>query len=841
MWLKFLGLAFLFLIAINSFAAPNQQSSPQGGAGQFILSNKVPKGFENLNTESETILDVYYGNLFVGSYSALYSPSNIKFSDPAEITKALSNITNIALVQKALSGNLKTHSDLVCSSKFAQNCGVLTPPVAGIIFNPTKFRVDIFVNPNYVEKSKVISGLLDHSDAGFSYLNNLTTTVTGTGKQNSYNVNSQNIMAYYQGRMNANISYAKTAGSDIEQTQVNNLNAGWNYNRYEVLAGSIITHPDPLIPTENILGASWSTVKDTIKDKGNTFGSPLEVFLTAPSKVSVYREGRLIGSGFYAAGKQQIDTSTFPDGAYTVDMKIEGQNGVTTEEQQPFVKTAQIPPLQYPTYFVDVGYVQKNVFTQTVLPQYSQTLLMQAGFSKRFKPSWGYNGMLIGEGKNNFLTAGVFYINALLQVNPDFLLGNHGEHGVSLTSQLSFGSWFGSVYGSQIWAHYQPQNLAEAENLPSTEDDFSPIVGDSTNAGMSLSKTFNNISINMAGNVNKRRGQDTFYSYGPTLRAPVFSTSGFNVNLEVTATKTQNDVIYMATLRGFYRPTNSNWSHSLNLGYQHVDPNSNNEINLNNKSGLVASENSSWQKLDQAQEGLRLGVNANTNPDSASYGATGSYNWNYGNLDTQVQRNQSFGDFKDESTQYSATFSTRLAFTSELAAIGGTRYGDTGIIADVESSQPSDDKFEVIVDNQVRKIISINTPTPILLQPYDTYKVRIQAIGDSLFDYKENAQVITLYKGNLKSMVWQVTQKIVLFTKVVYANGKPVANKLIKGGIGLNETDADGSLQLEVASNTKNLEIRLSKNRKCQLALPKYQVEDGVALLDDLVCRPVSG
>ena len=106
----------------------------------------------------------------------------------------------------------------------------------------------------------------------------------------------------------------------------------------------INTYSDPLITTESLLGVSWQTSNDAFVDDGQTYGSPVQVFLYAPSKVNVFRDGRLIGTGFYQAGKQQLNTSTFPDGAYTIQIVIESQTGQTTEETQTFVKTSRLPP-----------------------------------------------------------------------------------------------------------------------------------------------------------------------------------------------------------------------------------------------------------------------------------------------------------------------------------------------------------------------------------------------------------------------------------------------------------------------------------------------------------------
>ena len=49
---------------------------------------------------------------------------------------------------------------------------------------------------------------------------------------------------------------------------------------------------------------------DTVK------GSPVELYLPLPAKVSVYRNNQLISAQSFNAGKHFLDTTNFPGGSY---------------------------------------------------------------------------------------------------------------------------------------------------------------------------------------------------------------------------------------------------------------------------------------------------------------------------------------------------------------------------------------------------------------------------------------------------------------------------------------------------------------------------------------------
>lgn len=828
-FLLLIGAAIVSLVFSSLlYSAPKQTASQ----GHFIVSNKVPEGFENLDVEQEGVVDVYYGNVYVGAYTANFTTTGLQFDKPKKLVSALKNLNNLEVVTQALSGKLRTHSNLVCASQYAKDCGVLTPKIAGIIFDQNRFRVDVFVNKNFVKESEYIAELLGRSTAGFSYLNQISTEASGSNNQLSYNVTSSNVFGYREARLTADVSYAESTNAQIQQTQVSNLSTSWHRGRYLLSGGMLSTQSNALLPTESILGVGWGTSKDTLPDDGNLFSSPMEVFLPVPSRISVYYDGRLISSQFYQAGKQLINTANFPDGSYTVTLRIETQSGQVTEEQRPFVRTGQIPPLDYPSYYMNIGYLQGDVYNQGVLPKYTDTLLFQLGGARRMSSSWGMSGMAIGEANNYFASTGLFFIHKNLQVNPEIMVGNHGETGVALNFQSRIFGWNTSLYANKIWAYYQNSSSIEP-NLPVPESNYSPIVGDSMNGGGSLSTSFGKLNVSLNANINQQSSQQEIYSYGSTLRLPLQLSNGLNLSLETSLTETQNDTVVLGSIRMYLNPRQSPWTNSATLEYRH----SLRTEQDNTTNGLSGSVNTTWQKLDQAQEGLQLGVSADYAYPTYSASINGSYDWDYGDFKAQAQQNDN-ASTQYSNTQYSLGFNTRLAYASSKIALTGGGYGQTGVLVDVRGNKSISDRFEVIVDNQVRKIVSVNTPTLILLTPFESYKVRIQAIGQSLFEYREAPYVVTLYKGNVKSLNWDVSQKMVLFTKIVYPNGKPVVHKIVRGGIGINETNVDGSLQLEIVSSQREFTVDLGNKRWCKIRLPEYKNTDGVALLNDLVCKP---
>ena len=78
----------------------------------------------------------------------------------------------------------------------------------------------------------------------------------------------------------------------------------------------------------------------------------------------------------------------------------------------------------------------------------------------------------------------------------------------------------------------------------------------------------------------------------------------------------------------------------------------------------------------------------------------------------------------------------------------------------------------------------------------------------------------------------------VLIGQAIFEDGLPVESARITNVEGYAGTDQSGWYQVEVA-HTDPLIVQLKSGNMCQLNLPEYEVVDGLAVLDPVVCQPI--
>ncbi|EAV2220379.1 hypothetical protein C6Y61_22930 [Salmonella enterica] len=86
------------------------------------------------------------------------------------------------------------------------------------------------------------------------------------------------------------------------------------------LGGNFALSLLPLVQTDGIRLGSTSAYINTLSD--NTSASPLTVMLAKPARVDVYRGGRVLSTSYMESGIHDLDTDSFPAGAYPVTLKV---------------------------------------------------------------------------------------------------------------------------------------------------------------------------------------------------------------------------------------------------------------------------------------------------------------------------------------------------------------------------------------------------------------------------------------------------------------------------------------------------------------------------------------
>lgn len=819
-------------------------------------STKPPKGFEYLSAPVKTVVDVYYANAFVMSVPATYTPTTIRFTDTRAFVEKIPSIKNPVAVEQALTGDISTHGALVCPEQPVPGCGILQPKVAGVIFDANHFRVNVFINPNLLSSSPMMNPFLPLPDAGFSAVshlygaaNGITQTDTSVNpEQNNYGFRAVNDIGSHETMLHSELSYAKNTTdpttSSLSEFQVNDIDLGHYFDKQYLVRGGVIeSQGNTFVGNQTFAGLFIGTTLDTLKTDSNAYGTPLQVFLPTPSYVSIYRDGRLLASQYYPAGNQSLDTSSLPTGAYQVVLQIRDAQGNVTQQTQFFSKTIDIPPMAFPQYYASFGYLEDNQFGQTTeLPQFMSTPLYQVGYNRRIQSNWGISTGVIGTNNEGFGTAGLFLLSTYYQLNPQVLYGTHQEHGVGLAAQSSINNFSANMFGRRIWV---PQSIAQNQPVPTATagvynqpvNNFFTVDQDSTQVNANVGYTLDKVYSALNGQLTKYDDTSAVYAYGPSVRFPILENNGTNAEMNFSFTRASTDWQALAQVIVYF--TTPSWVTSGAVGYQKFNDTTGANPDYNDSTGATANVNTYWQQLNAAQEGTVLGVTGNTQPGQQAVGFNGNYTAPLGGIQANVQRNT--GSTVSPNTQYAASFDTHYAYAGHHEAVGGSNYGDnTGVLIDIESPTPGD-KFEVLANDQVVKVVKSGHATPVFLTPFNTYQIRIKAVSPHFYEYSETPVTVTLYHGNFETLVWHTQQKVVVFGYVQTPDGKMLKNTLLKGGVGVNATEEDGSAQIEVYDSVHQLEATLPDGKPCTITLPNLTSNNNLTVAKQLICQPVGG
>lgn len=85
------------------------------------------------------------------------------------------------------------------------------------------------------------------------------------------------------------------------------------------------------------------------------------------------------------------------------------------------------------------------------------------------------------------------------------------------------------------------------------------------------------------------------------------------------------------------------------------------------------------------------------------------------------------------------------------------------------------------------------------------------------------------------SLAWQADSVVIVFGDISDENGAPLANALIHGVAGLATTDEYGQFQAEISPTVDTIRFE-TLDQECNVTLPEFDVEDGIAFLPPLTC-----
>ncbi|MDD7804106.1 MAG: TcfC E-set like domain-containing protein [Endozoicomonas sp. (ex Botrylloides leachii)] len=774
----------------------------------------VPAGFEALSQSQRSLIDVYYGNRYIGSQLATYGPTTIRFSDPTALVRLIGNISDPTIVIEGLTGELSTNTDKICRSADQANCGMMVPAISGVIFDENRFRADVFINQRFLKTRPANVGkYLPPSDADYSFMQMFSATLSGARGDDNNTIDSDDY-TFYGTSVFAEGENSLYASWDYSKTQHFSLDAFYGQQDFEGVHYRI-----GLIDSEGfgfsftsdrtLTGVRVGSSDNTRIDTQFSGGIPLDVFLPVRGRIEVLKNKRLIASYFMEAGSHQLNTSAFPSGAYDVEIKLlNEQGGLIKTETRFFAKEFNLPPANEWRYFMEAGKIMDRN-TDKWLPQMTDQLLVRGGVSRRLTPTTSITTSAAINTENSLAELGLFNIGYFHELSPSIMIGNNSAYGANIIGRLSWGDvTFNGSY-SQLW------NDQYNNNLSTNTTDFSTLLGASFRQGsLSFNTSMFGGSISYGFSESQNANEGTTQTHAISYRTNLYRFEDLNVDLDTSYSMSNDDQVALFSVN--FRLRDDRWSWRMTpraeRRWQGNNSTSRNE-NL--------SFSGTWNN-DMPDSTVRANFGVETGREGERYTSRIEVGNSWGTGD--IALNHVVDDFA--TTSYAASFSSSFITNGEYASIGGEHSAESALMIHVTGQEG--DIFDVTVNGQRRGYAVAGHPSLVPLSPYDQYIVSINPTGTALYDFDERQRTVTLYPGNVVALNYDAVALQLLFGRLLY-NGEPLRGAVLKGGQYPADSDDVGLFQMEVRHDKEAIEVVLDNGHVCSLPLPEQ--EDSVLRL----------
>ena len=187
-------------------------------------------------------------------------------------------------------------------------------------------------------------------------------------------------------------------------------------------------------------------------------------------------------------------------------------------------------------------------------------------------------------------------------------------------------------------------------------------------------------------------------------------------------------------------------------------------------------------------------------------------------------------------TQFGMTLQSGMAISSHSAILGGRDLEPSALVVEVKGDARNAE-FDILIDDAVRGRVSPGQRFSMFVPGYRVYTVRLRPTTASSVSYDSAPRVVTLYPGNVQTLVWTAQSYFTMFAQAMAADGRPIANALVRAAKTVAETDADGYFQIDIGRNDP-ITITEKSGASCRLAAPKVvQPRNDFASVGKVLCQ----
>lgn len=784
---------------------------------KILVKDGPPPGFEDLVRPQTTEVDVYYGNEKVGSVLATYSPDSIELPNPEEVAALIPYLIDATAITQALSGVIDTHASEVCLSELQRECGIIEPNIAGVIFDESRFQLHVFINRLQLQPQGIVSNkfLPKVNTPKLSSVNAFSNSFSGEDGDTSYTSGANHIISYGQSRFQTQWDYSDTLGFSVETLSLQNDDAGL---AKELGFFNSDTRFTSFTNNLEIVGSRIYSSTNTRTDLEYSQATEIFLFLNSRSQIEVFKDEKLVDGGFYDAGNQQLDTLRLPSGSYPIKLRITDSAGSTREELFFFVKTAILPPQDQPLHFVEVGLLEKDN-SEGGLPEISDSELVRVGTAYRLQNHLGGSIEYLHSADTDLLQGSLSYFGSGYVLQNSLMLGTDSEWGLQFLGQYRRENFALNFDYRQINSAYDDENEFD-EDI-----DVRILPTDFSQGNISANIPFNKGQLILRTQYTDNLDEDSRTSYSLDYRYPILQRNRYSIEVNFSTAFDEGDY----RLQSGLRITRTKPGQFLNIRPSYIDR----EINDKSEQGPLLFAGLTNTNEDTRYGRFTYGGFLSKDLDRSTVGVRTENSSSYGRADVQFEHVDD--DDRGSFTRFRGVQNANILSDGNQFSFGGDRNASSGIVIDLQG-QSADEPFEIYVNGQPRGFTKRDGRTVLPLDAFQTYSIRIRSKSDKLLHFEEGAKKVTLYPGNVETIIYDIQPITVLITRILLADGSPAARVRIENAIGYAVTDEDGWLQAEISGDAP---LQISKNGKevCGIKLPKLEIKQGIAFVDSISCN----
>ena len=756
----------------------------------------IPPGFEEWFAPQKTAVDLYYGGRFLTTTLVEYTLDKITFLNPPEVAARIPGLRATTDFSLLLANPLPTNGDKVCVRPNQPLCGRMDPEDVAVIFDENRFRADLFVHSSLLLEAQQVSvqylpePLHDHA----TLVQNLSALYAGSTEGiDRFSLFGRTRIGKGRGH-----GFANWASTDQNAMSIDELGYTHDLKDIQISAGLLEPAIDALraVPRQPIMGVSVARSLLTRTDLDSMIASPIELFIPVRGRVDIFRDGRLISTGFYEAGNQRIDTRRLPGGAYNVEIVITDVTGTTRTIQQLFIKSALMAPPGEPLWFIDAGQVMQRSPLDNFPSDYD-TMQLRAGYRWRQKQWLGFGtaAALTEEESLVELSAGMLF--DWLEGSAEIYGSSGGGSGVGLRGLARWNELVAGISFQQT----------QANDLPRPPDKYLLIASDQKLSTLSLSHPLWS-GLLTAGfrhrdDLNGNSSQRATVGFSRSLA--LGGTHSLQVQTEIG--DEDGDALAMLTLQ--WRNTRGKWSDSAQLRISQND-------SVDSADSVAAGVATTWSDGDRFVDDVQLGMRAETGDKNQSFTLDAQHRSQYGRGSAGLTTSSVNGI--NQSLTSLGYDTNLLVGPNGKMAFGGPTLDEAGVLLDLQSAQNA--QLEVITNGHPQFIATGGRIAALALAPYQQYRVRLKDTGLALAQFDDQPREITLYPGHVVGLSWEIQSVQVLIGRILQENGQALANARVEGAAGATFTDEDGYIQTEVPASITEL-IARKAGIECRIKLPE--------------------